>query len=163
MALYLMVRGPKADPKFATFWQGSVLKNWEIKKTMVESFQEMEADEWIYIHRVSEGYGSPLIVGKTKVEKLDGLNLSFKEWVQIDLKPNKRSAFKGFYQSEPVDEGVEHAIVGEGKPYSIRGRFEVGDIIDHPTFGKGKVSECFPDYVWAIFMGCGKKRLVHGK
>jgi hypothetical protein len=165
MSLYLMVRGPVAGLEFAKNWSGEVLTTLSPKQEILDKcIVAMGQNEWVFIHRVSEGYGSPMIVGKCKITKIENKTCHFDTWLDIDLKPTTRGGFKSFYIADPIEGGIDlENARGEAKPYSIRNEYVMDDILDHPKFGKGLVFEVKPEYVYASFPGHGKKRLVHNK
>ena len=165
MSLYLMVRGPVAGPEHAKNWNGEVLVTLSPKQEILDKcIVEMGQNNWVFIHRVSEGYGSPMVVGKCKIKEIKDKTIHFDTWLDIDLKPTTRGGFKSFYVAEPMTGGIDlEAASGEAKPYSIRNEYVLDDILDHPTFGKGLVFEVKPEFVYASFPGHGKKRLVHNK
>lgn len=53
-------------------------------------------------------------------------------------------------------------ITGKAKAYSIREKFEAGDIIDHKKFGPGIVQNLVDDKIEVLFQH-ELKLLVHGK
>ena len=53
-------------------------------------------------------------------------------------------------------------ISGKSVAYSIRGKFEVGDLIDHKKFGPGIVQALIDDKIEVLFQH-ELKLLVHGK
>jgi hypothetical protein len=57
---------------------------------------------------------------------------------------------------------VTEAELKNAKPYAMDRVFKVGDIIDHPTFGPGKVLEVRPGGRIDVGFATGGKRLVCG-
>ncbi len=53
-------------------------------------------------------------------------------------------------------------ISGKSKPYSIREKFDAGDLIDHKKFGPGIVQNLIDDKIEVLFQH-EVKLLVHGK
>jgi hypothetical protein len=165
MSLYLMVRGPLAGPEHAKNWNGEVLVTLSPKQEIIDKcITQMGQNEWVFIHRVSEAYGSPMVVGKCKIKEIKEKTIHFDTWLDVDLKPKTRGGFKSFYEADPMTGGIDlQSAKGDAKPYSIRNEYIMDDILDHPKFGKGLVFEVKPEFVYASFPGHGKKRLVHNK
>ena len=165
MALYLMVRGPKVEDKKFN-WKGSRLVSMEASDDLLKKTPELQ-ENWLYMHRVSTGYGKPKIVGKAKVEEIKDKKICFNEWIDLDYDPVKGGRFKSFYEAEPVDQGKVHEIM-EGSHqqaigYSFKNKFHSGDLINHKKFGLGKVLEESDQTIVVSFKGIGKKRLIHNK
>jgi hypothetical protein len=57
---------------------------------------------------------------------------------------------------------VTEAEMKNAKPYAMDKVFRVGDIVDHPTFGPGKVLEVRPGGRMDVGFAAGGKRLVCG-
>jgi uncharacterized protein (TIGR02996 family) len=50
-----------------------------------------------------------------------------------------------------------------GKAYEMRRRYAAGEVIEHPSFGRGQVVNATQDRIDVVFEVAGAKRLVHAK
>ena len=84
-------------------------------------------------------YRDPEAVGKKKVAK----------------KTRKSKA-----STKPVWKDVLEGATGEPKPYAMSGEFQEGDIVDHPTFGKGVVERLISNNKIETLFEQGSKILI---
>jgi hypothetical protein len=63
----------------------------------------------------------------------------------------------------PFDALLAARRVGEARPYSVRRRYEVDDVLDHPTFGRGFVSGVRDGGKIEVTFRSDVKVLVHGR
>lgn len=54
-------------------------------------------------------------------------------------------------------------MTGDSKSYSIKGSFQTGDVIDHPTFGQGVVEKLIDDNKIEVLFRDDYKTLMHKK
>lgn len=76
-------------------------------------------------------------------------------------KPTARKTKKSISVGELWAEELSK-FSGKAKVYSIRERFDQGDMLDHKKFGPGVVQECIDDKIEVLFQH-EIKLLVHGK
>lgn len=88
-----------------------------------------------------------------------------KKKVSIDRVVKSAKAAKGI-KSESVSELWNKAInraTQSSKDYSIKGSFQMGDLINHPTFGQGVVEKLIDDNKIEVIFQDDFRTLMHKK
>lgn len=93
-------------------------------------------------------------IGKCKC-KTCGAEHLYRDPNQADKKTKSKTPRKSSSKAIPIAEVWKNALEnaqGESKSYNIKNEFQVGDIIEHPKFGKGVVQKNLgPNKVETIF------------
>ena len=55
------------------------------------------------------------------------------------------------------------AVTQDSRPYSIKENFSANDLLDHPKFGAGVVSELLTDTTMKVVFSDGERVLVYNK
>nr|HNH85090.1 hypothetical protein [Acidobacteriota bacterium] len=61
-----------------------------------------------------------------------------------------------------IDFSMIEMMTKSAVPYSVRTLYQIGDVIDHTTFGLGQVVAIEEDKI-DVHFGVGIKKLVHGR
>ena len=102
---------------------------------------------------------SPSVVAKCKCNTC-GANHKYRDPATA-TKKKKRSTKKA---SEPLlnwADAVQNAA-NDKKPYTIKTKFSLGDVIDHPSFGLGVVHKIVDNKKIQVLFEKSDKTLVHG-
>ena len=103
------------------------------------------------IRYVATGKGEDEAVAWTHAYE-NGVKTVTKEPPKAKVKP----------KAKPSASAVAAIEAGEGRAYSAKSRFAIGEALEHPSFGKGIVLQVQTDKIVVQFRD-GERTLVHGR